>query len=291
MELFQLRGFLEVAELGSVTKAAESLCLTQPAVTQQIQSLEREVGIALFDRTGRGVRLTEAGEVLVEYVRRSLAVLDEAQGRIDDLRSGASGRLVVGAGVTTSIFRLPAWLRVFRGRYPGVDVTVRTGRSAEVAKMVLRREIDLGLVTSPIEHPDLRVAELFEERIVLVGPPSREPTGRLIGAEELNAAPLILFPKGTGFRDYLDRALADAGVRPVVKMETDSVEAIKSFVAVGRGVSFLPEGAVEAEVASGTLAVVEMEPLLGLSRKTSVIYRPDRYLSTAARGFLSILTT
>jgi len=300
MELFQLRSFLEVAELGNVTKAAESLYLTQPAVTQQIRSLERELGIALFDRTGRGVRLTEAGEVLLEYARRSLAILDESRERITELHRGEAGRLLIGAGVTTSIFHLPAWLRTFRERHPGVDVAVRTGRSREVATMALDREIDLGLVTSPVEHKDLRVIALFEERIVLVDNPrtcSIAPGGRPAGTgtrpyatlEGLSAAPLILFPRGTGFREYLDRALADAGISPHVKMETDSVEAIKSFVAVGLGMSFLPEAAVEAEIASGALKRVEIELLPPLKRTTSVIHRTDRYLSTAATAFLSLL--
>ena len=300
MELFQLRSFLEVAELGNVTRAAESLYLTQPAVTQQILSLERELGVALFDRTGRGVRLTEAGQVLLEHARRSLAILDESRERIADLQAGVAGRLVIGAGVTTSIFHLPAWLRSFRERHPGVDVAVRTGRSREVAAMALDREIDLGFVTSPVEHKDLRVIGLFEERIVLVDAPktrSAAPRGRPAGTgtrpyttlEQLSAAPLILFPRGTGFREYLDRALADAGVAAQVKMETDSVEAIKSFVAVGLGVSFLPEAAVENDVESGTLAIAEIPWLVPLVRQTSVIHRTDRYLSTAARSFLSLL--
>jgi len=100
---------------------------------------------------------------------------------------------------------------------------------------------------------------------------------------------LILFPRGTGFREYLDRALADAGISPHVKMETDSVEAIKSFVAVGLGMSFMPEAAVEAEIASGSLARVEIESLPPLKRTTSVVHRTDRYLSAAATAFLSLL--
>lgn len=290
MELFQLRSFLEVAEVGSVTRAAESLCLTQPAVTQQIQGLERELGVRLFDRTGRGVRLTKAGEALRVHARQSLAILDDCRHAISDLEGGESGRLVIGAGVTTSIFHLPGWLRAFGERFPKVDVSVRTGRSREVAAMALDREIDLGLVTSPTEHKDLNVVALFEERIVLVAPPGHDLSTRPVAMDDLNRAPLILFPRGTGFRQYLDRALADAGVSAQVKMETDSVEAIKSFVAVGLGVSFLPEAAVAEEVRSGALVSIEAHSLPPLNRATSVVYRPDRYLSTAARGFLGILT-
>lgn len=281
MELFQLRSFLRVAETGSITRASEALFLTQPAVTQHVRALERELGVALFDRTGRGVQLTAAGEVLVEYAKRSLAALDEGRQVIADLESGAAGRLLLGAGVTTSIFNLPEWLRAFGQTYPGVDVVVRTGRSKEVAGWVLDREIDLGLVTSPVELRELTVIDLYDEEIVLVGPQDRQAQADM---------PLILFPKGSGFRDYLDRALADAGVAIGVKMETDSVEAIKGFVQVGLGASLLPLSSVEAEIRSGQLVRVALENMPELRRKTSIIYRADRYMSRAANGFLKLLS-
>jgi LysR family transcriptional regulator, low CO2-responsive transcriptional regulator len=289
MELFQLRSFLRVAEEGSFTRAAEELYVTQPAVTQHVRALERELGVPLFDRTGRGAQLTPAGEALCRYARRSVALLAECRQVIADLESGAAGRLALGAGVTTSIFHLPGWLRAFGDAYPGVDVVVRTGRSREVAALALEREIDLGLVTSPVQHPDLRVAGLFEEEIVLVTPRGHALADRRLSIEELAEAPLILFPKATGFREYLDRALTEAGVAARVKMESDSVEAIKSFVAVGLGVSFLPAAAVEAEVAAGDLARAEVAGLPALRRQTSVLHRVDRHLSAGARGFLAIL--
>jgi DNA-binding transcriptional LysR family regulator len=289
MELFQLRSFLRVAEAGSFTRAAEELYLTQPAVTQHVRALERELGVPLFDRTGRGAQLTPAGQALSRYARRSLALLDEGRQVIADLESGAAGRLLLGAGVTTSIFRLPGWLRAFGDAYPGVDVVVRTGRSREVAALALEREIDLGLVTSPVNHPDLQVVALFEEEIVLVTPRGHPLAGQAIPAAALAEAPLILFPQATGFREYLDRALAEAGVSARVKMESDSVEAIKSFVAVGLGVSFLPAAAVEAEVEAGLLARAAVSGLPALRRQTSVLYRVDRYLNAGARGFLAIV--
>jgi DNA-binding transcriptional LysR family regulator len=289
MELFQLQSFLRVAARGSITRAAETLCLTQPAVTQHVRALERELGTALFERTGRGVRLTPAGHALRDYARRSVGLLDECRQAISDLGAGTAGRLILGAGVTTSIFHLPVWLRAFQGTHPGIDVVVRTGRSREVAAMALEREIDVGLVTSPVQHPDLCVSDLFDEEIILVTPPGHPLSGPVVPGETMADAPLILYPHGTGFRDFLDRALTDAGIAAHVKMETDSVEAIKSFVAVGLGVSFLPAAAVEAEIASGTLARARIAGLPPLRRKTAVLYRADRYLSAGAQGFLDIL--
>ncbi len=289
MELYQIRSFLRVADEGSVSRAAEALHLTQPAVTQHVRALERELGTPLFDRTGRGVSLTPAGEALRRYAMRSLALLDECREALAELDAGATGRLLLGAGVTTSIFHLPGWLRAFREAYPGIDVVVRTGRSRETVALVLDRQIDLGLVTSPARHPDLRVTGLFDEEIVLVAPGDFGAGGEPLSPEALAETPLILFPQGTGFRHYLDSAFRSAGLVPRVKMESDSAEAIKSFVTVGLGLAFLPAAAVEDEVAGGLLARVSVAGLPPLRRRTSVLHRADRHLGTGARAFLELL--
>jgi DNA-binding transcriptional LysR family regulator len=305
MELAQLRTFLKVAEHGSVTKAAAGLHLTQPAVTQHIRALERQFGTALFERTGRGMLLNGPGELLRDYARKALAAIEDGQQVIADIVQGRSGRLILAAGVTTSIFHLPRWLQSFREAHPDVDITVKTGRSREVARMALDREIDLGLVTSPVPHPDLEALPLFDEQIVLVGPPESSPSPQPdarpngppmqpdsspspITQATLSETPLILFPRGTGFRAYLDQVLAEAGAAPHVKMETDSVESIKGFVQVGLGMSFLPLSAVQAEIDAGLLVRVDLEGIAPLTRTTAVVRRKDRYFGVAARDFLAI---
>jgi len=290
MEIHQLESFIRVAEEESITRAAEAMHLSQPAVTNHVRSLERELRVPLFDRTGRGVRLTAAGKSLLEYARRSLALLSEGRQVLMDMQEGTSGRLVLGVGVTTCIFHLPAWLRRFRETNPGVDVTVRTGRSREITQLAVDREVDFGIVTSPVTQPELRVVGLFDEEIVLVTPPEHPLAGATAPPEALDAASLILFHTGTGFRDYLDRSLAAAGLRLQVKMESDSVEAIKSFVQVGLGISLLPAASVAAELEAGTLARAWVTGLPELKRRTSIVYRPERYLSAPASGFLAVLS-
>src|SRR5690606_16758170 len=135
-----LRSFLQVAELGSVSAAAKALGLTQPAVTKQIRALEAALEVGLLERSGRGIPLTPAGELLADYGRRSVAVLSEFRQVLGDLQEGKSGRLVIGAGVTTSVLLLPSWLRELGRRHPGIDVSVRTGTSHDVEAWVAAAE-------------------------------------------------------------------------------------------------------------------------------------------------------
>ena len=289
MEFVQLTSFLRVAERGNVTVAAAELYLSQPAITQHIKSLEREMGVALFERTGRGMRLTATGAVLRDYAERSLALLEDAARRIDDIRNGTTGKLAIGAGVTTSIFHLPAWLRDFRREFPEVDITVATGKSREILDLVKSRKIEVGIVTSPIHDSSLTIMPIREEEIILVRGAGNTPAIPEIAIDDLSRVPLILFAPNTGFRTYLDSSLALAGITANIKMESDSVEAIKGFVSVGLGASFLPTSAVEAECADGSLVRLRVSGMPPLIRRTSAVYRADRYITTAAAGFLAVL--
>ena len=280
-----VRSFLQVAELQSVSAAARVLGLTQPAVTKQIRALEAALECSLLERAGRGIRLTPAGELLAEYGRRSAAVLWELREVLGELQQGKSGRLAIGAGVTTSVQLLPSWLRELGRRFPGIDVSVRTGTSRDVEAWVAAAELDVGFVTSEPRRAELLGRPVFEEEIVLVVEPSAARRER-VRLEEL---PLILFPRSTGFRSYLEQRWLERGLSPQVKMETDSVEAIKSFVAVGLGASFLPLSTVQEELRRGVLARVTAQGMGALRRRTTLIRRQDRRPSFALRSFLEIV--
>jgi DNA-binding transcriptional LysR family regulator len=259
--------------------------LTQPAVTKQIRGLEASLGTALLERSGRGVRLTAAGTLLRDYAERGSALLEDCRRALLDLEQGKSGSLVLGAGVTTSVQQLPPWLREFRQRHAGIDVSVRTGTSRDVESWVLDSQVDLGLLTSEPHGQDLVVRPLFEEEIVLVVAPGMV-RGKSVLLAELG---LILFPPATGFRQYLEQRFLARRQAFTVKMETDSVEAIKSFVAVGLGASFLPIATVADDLERGRLKRVTARGLGRLRRRTALVWRHDRRPSFAMRAFLEIV--
>ena len=283
----QLESFLAVAADSSISRAARRLHLSQPAVTKQVRALEHALGAKLVERTARGVRLTAAGELLRDYGRRSAAMLDECQIALADLASGNAGKLTIGAGVTTSIFQLPDWLRSYRRQWPRVDVRVRTGSSRTVAELVRAREVDCGFVTTEVTHPELVARRLYSEQILLVAAPSL----RLPARVPLEQVPLIVFPEPSGFRRFLERSFSAAGLHAQVKMEIDSVEATKALLAIGLGAAFLPEAAVRRELEHKQLRRVTVQGLPVLRRHTSLLRREDRSPSTALSRFVSVVIT
>jgi DNA-binding transcriptional LysR family regulator len=279
-----LISFLKVAELGSVSRAAQALHVSQPAVSKQLRALEQALGTRLLERSGRGVKLTKEGALVVDYGRQSAALLDDCVRALRELGTDSGGSLLLGAGATTCIFQLPRWLGQLRAERPAADVTVRTGNSSVIEALVLERAVDLGLVTSPASSRALHERVLFREEIVLVVARDFVKPPR-----ELEQLPLILFPESTGFRAYLDQKLGAARLARQVKMETDSVEAIKSFVTSGLGASFLPRSAVAKELSARTLRRVALPGLPPLQRSTRVVRRRGRALNATAMRFLELL--
>src|SRR5256885_5308342 len=160
----QVQAFLEVARTGNVSRAAEALYVTQPALTARIQALEKELGEALFVRTGRGVRLTDAGRVFLPCAERAVQAVEDGRQALSDLRSASAGRLALGAAPAVSTYVLPPVLKRFANLHPRVDVAVRTGHSEEILAMVLKDEVQVGLVRT-LRHPDIDAIPLYEDEL------------------------------------------------------------------------------------------------------------------------------
>ena len=286
MEIYQLQSFLSVAEKASITHAAEVLCLSQPAVSRHIIALEREVGAPLFDRTSKGVLLTAVGSILQRHARQIMSIVDECRQEISDISLGVSGHVVLAVGARHCISE---WLPTFQERYPNISLTVYTRGTNDIVQLILDREVDLGLVVHPMDHPELEVIDLYTEDVVLVAPPKHPFAARTVQFEELSETPLVLWTRGSDFRSFVDKAFVNSGKSMLVKIELDNVEEIKRLVRAGIGMTFLPESIVRNDVSEGFLSTVHVDGLPRLTRETCAAYRKDRYLNVAARRLLDLL--
>jgi DNA-binding transcriptional LysR family regulator len=295
MQLHELDAFEAVAANRSFTRAAEALCLTQPAVTRQIASLERELKTRLFDRLGKAVTLTIAGEALHRYAVEILRLKHEAERAVGDVVTGSAGRIAVGANSTTATYLLPPILSQFRELHPGVELAVHTGPSAQVVEMVIANEVDVGIVAGYAAQDGLIGTPLTEYLTVVVVFPGHPlalgDAAAPIHTADLAGNPLILMEEGTNLRRYVDRLLSAAGVeeRVRVTMELDNVEAIKKMIEAGLGISLLPLISVQSEVASGSLVALQLADVPNAQRRISAIHRRDKYLTVAVKAFLVLM--
>jgi DNA-binding transcriptional LysR family regulator len=294
MELHQLEAFEAVAAHRSFTRAAEALFLTQPAVTRQIAALESELKTRLFDRLGRTVRLTAAGEALHRYAEQIVRLSREAHDAVADIEVGGAGRLAVGASSTLATYVLPDLLRRFRETHPApVEIAVHTGVSARVLEMVREGSADIGLVTGAAEEtadPVLTITVLADYETCVVVPPGHPLAGAgAVRAADLSGSPLILMEAGTNLRTYVDRLLSAAGVEEQVALELDNVEAIKRMIQADLGISLLPEVSVRAEVEAGRLVALPLADVPRAHRRIALAHRRDKYLPAALRAFIVLL--
>lgn len=264
MLLAQIEAFVEVARRGSVSRAAEALFVTQPALTARLKSLERQVGAPLLVRTGRGVRLSDAGRTFLPYAQRAIEAVDEGRRVVADLGRGSTGQLAVGAAPAVSTYVLPAILERLQAAYPSVQLAVRTGHSEEVLDLVLREQVEIGLVRA-LRHPEIESIPLYEDELVLVAHPEHgfSESGE-IAVGQIALERLILFDRTSSYHDVTSSFLREAGVIPRGVMELDNIDAAKKMVRQGLGVALLPYTAVAEELAAGTLGsarIADAEPV------------------------------
>lgn len=291
MDIQELEAFWWIAQTGSFNRAAERLYLTQPSVTARIQALEKELGQALFERKPRGVRLTDAGRVLLPHAERVLQDIRKARQAVNDLQSATGGTLALGSALTTSTYTLPDILTRFKAAHPAVEVAVRTGRSNQIQQMVLEDTVQIGLVHSPLaSQPDVLALPLYDEPIVLIVQP-RHPLAdrKVVTPEQLVNEPFITSDRSAGYWSLVEQFLAGVGLVPRVTMELDSIETTKKMVMCGLGLSLLPRSTVENELRSGSLAIVPLSDTAHLSRQTLLIYRRGKIWSGISRAFLGVL--
>lgn len=290
--LRQFEVFLAVAKAGSFRAAAEAMHLSQPALSQHVAEMERDLGTRLFDRLGRKVALTEAGRVLEDHALRLFATLASARDAVVDLSGLKRGSLVIGASTTPGIYVLPGIIAAFQKRYPGVALNLRIGNSALIEERIRGNELDLGVVGG---HP-LRLGEecvaagLLDELVLIV--PSKHPWARRreIQPALLGAQRLLIREEGSATRQVTERALQRAGGHIKTSMELGHTEAIKQAVMAGLGIAFVSIHAIRGEIAAGRLRALRLRGLR-IRRHFHIIHNEARTLSASARAFIELLKT
>ena len=289
MDLGQLEAYLQVAEHRNFSRAAEALGLTQPSVTARIQALERDLRESLFERNGRGVRLTEVGEAFLPHVQRVLKALHDGKDAVQSLRKLELGTLRLGAAPTISTYVLPALLKEFSSRYPGLDVSVRTDYSQQIVQMVLADEVQMGLERGTT-HPEVETVPLYSDDVILVTAADDAFAEQgAVDIKDIATRRLIMFNRGSSYYALVDNALREAGVPVSPAMELDNMEATKKMVEEGLGIALLPRVAVAQEIDRGELREIEIRKMAMPRREVALIYRRGRPLSRAAEAFIKLL--
>lgn len=275
---------LAVAEHGSIGAAARALNLRQPSVTDRVQRLERRLHLTLLERSPRGARLTADGATVADWARDLLAASDRLEAGIAALRHQQDSQLRVSASMTISEYLVPRWLTELRTSAPDISVALRVGNSQQVAEDVLHDRADLGFVEGLRVPPGLRQRVFATDELVVVVAPSHPWTRRRrpVTVAELAETPLIVREHGSGTRETLTQALAEAGRDALVpQLELGSTAAIKAAVLSGQGVGVLSQLAAADDIASGRLRTVPVADL-DLRRRLRVVWRNNTTLTGAA---------
>jgi len=289
MDFAQLTTFLEVAKSANFSRAGKKLFLSQPAVSAQIRQLEMEYGAKLLDRFGKKVRLTSAGDALLEYAEKLLTLRNESLRAVADQANTPRGTLLIGANEATCLYVLPEVFAEYHRLYSDVQINIYRNFSNKVLEKVEDGSVDVGIVTLPIKSPSLRTHSIFRDRLLLmVSPLSPLAKKKVVTTSEIVEQPLI-FPK-TGFtRQMLDKLFRPYRSQLHITMELASVGMIKAFVAANLGVSLVSESFARDEARAGEVKLIPIADV-DLWRELGLVYRRDRTLPRAATAFISLIS-
>lgn len=287
MNLSQLQVFCAVAKHLSFSVAAEELFITQPAVSQQVKSLERHLNVKLFERVGHKLFLTEAGEVILSHAQAILTAGAEIDQALALLRGSTRGRLALGANTTGGMYVAPAIVAAFRDLYPEVAATFQVETTNRICERVMQNMVDVAMVTGPLEDRRFVVADLVEDEVCLIVSPLHAFAGRAsVPAAEVAAEDFAVPEPGSRTRMLIENAFAERGQRLRVTMQLPGTEAVKKAVEANTGVAMVSKHAVSRELALGVLVRVAVEGLT-INRPIHVLYRKGKHLSPVAKRFLA----
>ena len=289
MDLLQLEHFLAIVEERTFTRAAERVSRTQPAVSQSIKKLEDEIGAPLFARDVHEVTLTEAGRVLAGYARRMVHLRDEAMRQVAELKTLKAGTLTLAAHESAGVYLLPTPLRAYLQQYPDIKVGIQRHPLAEIPRLVMDREVDLGFVKDETAFHELHCVEVHTDEMMLIASPEHALAHRgAVSVTDLADEPFILHHGCAATADLVLRLFARHSTRCRLVAELWSFENVKNFVQEGVGIAIVPGITVRQELRDGTLVRVPLKELT-MPRRTLMIYREDGYLSKPAAELIKLV--
>jgi DNA-binding transcriptional LysR family regulator len=293
LNFHQLYIFYAVASYHSFSRAAEALDITQPAVSIQIQELEKALGATLFHRRSRGLRVTEVGETVYSYAQQIFSLSNKLLETVQEMHGLQTGRLTLGASTTPGEFVLPLAIGQFRQVYPGIQVEMSIANTRSVVQRILSREIDLGMVGDHPQPPsdELEIIDYLVDEIALVAAPTHPVAqAQSLTLQQVAEQGLIVREEGSATRNTAERYFAQMGVTPYIALSLGSNQAVKQAAVAGGGVGVISRLGVAAEVKAGMLVILNVE---GWDcRRSLILVRPkDRYLSPAQRAFIQFLET
>lgn len=288
MEIRHLQTFIAIVELDGFTKAAEHLGYAQSTITSHIQILENELGEALFERLGKKIILTNAGEKLVPYAKQMLKVYKEIKGITSD-KNSVSGDLLIGAAESLTIYRLGKILKEYKKSFPEVNIILKSLKCSDLRNKLHSGELDITLTIEPeILDTDLVVKNIKDEHMVIIGTPEADLEFLSENIEGEAAKESIIFTeKGCIARIAFENYLRQKKIRYANPLELSSIEAIKKCVMNGLGVSFLPYYTVRNEIKEGKLKMLEVSETFDNFR-IQLTYHKNKRISLPMRKFIEI---
>jgi DNA-binding transcriptional LysR family regulator len=290
INLAHLAVFHAVASEGSVSRGAERLMVSQPAVSKQLRQLERSLGASLFDRLPKGVRPTAAGELLAGYARRIFALEAEAAEALAELRGMRRGSISVGASTTIGVYLLPEIFVRYRRAYPDVRMHMEVANSEVIRRRLVEGAIDVGLTEGIVEGEELDSTVFLRDELVPIAAPGHPLARRKrpVPAATLCREPFVVRETGSGTKSVVERALAERGLSVTPVMSLGSTEAIKRAVAAGVGVAIVSRLTVQQELQLGRLVVLRV-PDLPINRPLHRLTLRGRQPSQAVAAFMKML--
>ena len=285
----QLAVFVTVAEKQNFSRAAEELHMTQPAVSQYIQALERTMGTKLLERSNKYVHLNKAGEIVYHHAKEILGLYGKMHYLIDDLTNNPNGLLSIGASYSFGEYVLPHLIAELQEKYPQIKPAITIGNTKEIAKLVLGHQLDVGIVEGQYEEKNLKIEPFAIDKMSIISSPKNRLsyTETEISIDDLEKETWIVRENGSGTREAAEKLFRQFNITPQKILEFGSTQLIKESVEAGIGISLLSDWVIQKEREYGSLAVIEVEEI-SFTREFSVVLRSP-FQTKALSVFLELL--